>query len=319
MSSPRTVLMFSGQGSHYFQMGRELFENNRVFRDWMMRLNERAEALLNQSVLDAIYSGGKTTNFDRTLLTHPAIFMIEYSLAQCLLESGVMPHLLLGTSLGSFAAAAVAGCIEVDDAMRAVVKQAIAFESCCTPGGMISVLADPALFAEDFLSRHSELAAINFDSHFTVAARDRDVSEIEIELRKRGVTHQRLAVSFAFHSKWIDEARGPFESFMRSMPYTPARLPLACCEQAALLSAIPRDFFWRVVRKPIRLRETVAMLERSGVHRYVDVGPAGTMATFTKYCLPAGSLSTTHAILTPYGRDVGNLSAALSAINGVRS
>lgn len=311
MSVSKTVFMFSGQGSQYFQMGRELFDRNEVFRQCMLRLDALAQKLSAPSVIEAIYSAGKADVFDRTVLTHPAIFMIEYSLAQCLMHAGVMPDMTLGASMGSFAAATVAGCIDVEDSMTAVIRQATVLETCCERGGMIAVLADPALFEELDLGGSCELAAVNFASHFAVSARQADLGEIEAALSMRNVTYQRLAVSVAFHSRWMDQGRAPFESFMRSIRHARGRLPLACCEQAELLTELPDDYFWRTVRQPIRFRETITRLERDGAHRYIDVGPAGTLATFVKYGLPKTSRSTTHAILTPYGRDQDNLAALL--------
>jgi len=153
-------------------MGRELFKTNDIFHDWMIRLDTIAKGLTGDSVIGTLYSDAsrKGDSFDRTLLTHPAIFMVEYSLAQALINAGVLPDMVLGASMGSFAAATVAGFIEVEDALASVVHQAIALEE-CERGGMIAVLADPALFAEDFLSHRSELAAVNFSSHFVISAR----------------------------------------------------------------------------------------------------------------------------------------------------
>jgi len=311
-----TVFMFSGQGSQYYQMGRELYDCDDTFREWMIRLDGIAQEVSGRSVIETLYSGerGKGDPFDRTLLTHPAIFMVEYSLAQSLIHAGVCPDIVLGVSLGSFAAAAVAGFIGVEDALTAVIRQAIALEERCEPGGMTAVLADPALFAEDFLSGRSELAAVNFSSHFVVSARRTELAEIEAALRRRNVGYQRLPVSFPFHSQWIDNAKVPFESFMRSIRRKQGRLPLACCDQGDILSDLSDDYFWNVVRRPIRFHETIARLERQGARRYIDVGPAGTLATFLKYGGPARAKSTAHAILTPYGFDQNNLAALLAAI-----
>jgi acyl transferase domain-containing protein len=302
--------MFSGQGSQYFQMGRPLFDRNQTFRDWMIRLDEMARPLLGSSVLDTLYADGHRRGdvFDRTLLTHPAIFMVEYSLAQCLIDANVQPDMVLGVSVGSFAAAAVAGFIDVEAALTAVIRQAMALEAWSEPGGMIAVLADPALFTEDFLSRRSELAAVNFSSHFVVAATPPALPEIETALEMHNVRYQRLPVSFPFHSRWIDGARGPFVSSMQSIRCTRGTLPLVCCDRTATLSALPDDYFWEVVRHPIRFRETTVRMEQHGAHRYIDVGPSGTLATFLKYGMPAATRSTAHAILTPFGGDEQNLS-----------
>src|SRR4051812_8779412 len=101
--------MFSGQGSQYFHMGRALFEGNATFRHWMTRLDAMVRQSSGASVVETLYSDAnrRSDAFDRTLLTHPAIFMVEVSLAQCLMDAGLQPDLVLGASLGSFAAAAV--------------------------------------------------------------------------------------------------------------------------------------------------------------------------------------------------------------------
>ena len=310
------VFMFSGQGSQYFQMGRELFEKNETFRNWMVRLDDIPRQLAGRSVIEVLYSDlyGKGDPFDRILLTHPAIFMVEYSLAETLIDAGVRPDMVLGVSLGSFAAATVAGFIGLEDALSSVVRQAMTFEEYCEPGGMTAVLADPALFAEEFLSGRCELAAVNFSSHFVVSARCAELAEIEAALDQRNVGYQRLPVSFPFHSQWIDKAKAPFEAFMRSVPRKQGRLPLACCDHSAILSGLSADYFWSVARRPVRFRETTARLEQQGARRYIDVGPSGTLATFLKYGMPATTKSTVHAVLTPFGFDQKNLAALLAVI-----
>jgi len=315
MQISETVFMFSGQGSQYFQMGKELFEKNTTFRNWMLRLEDIARGGIGRSVVETLYSGelGKGDSFDQTVLTHPAIFMVEYSLAQTLIQAGLWPDMVLGVSLGSFAAATVAGCIDVEDALNAVVRQALALEECCERGGMTAVLADPALFDEDFLGSRSELAAVNFSSHFVVSARQAELAEIEDALKQRNIGYQRLPVSVPFHSQWIDKARAPFESFMRSIQRKRGRLPLVCCDQTTVLFDLSDDYFWNVVRHPIRFRETTKRLEQQNARRYIDVGPAGTLATFLKYSMPAITRSTVHAILTPYGFDEKNLAALLAS------
>lgn len=317
MTENGIVFMFSGQGSQYFNMGKALYEGDETFRDWMVRLDGIARRISGRSVSEALYSAerGRGEPFDGLLLSHPAIFMVEYSLAQSLMHAGVRPDMVLGVSMGSFAAAAVAGFIGVEDALTAVIQQATALEERGEPGGMIAILADPALFNEDFLSAHSELAAVNFSSHFVVAARQAELAGIEAVLKKSNVTHQRLPVSFAFHSRWIDEAKAPFVSFMRTIRWGQNRLPMVCCDRTEVLSGLSDEYFWDVVRHPIRFRETIARLEQEGAYRYVDVGPAGTLATFLKYVLPATTKSTVHSILTPFGVDRKNL-AAVSASMG---
>lgn len=310
-----TVFLFSGQGSQYFQMGRELLGENATFRGWMQRMDEMARPLAGQSITAAIYaeSRAKSEPFDRTLLTHPAIFMVEYALAQTLIASGLTPDLVLGVSLGSFVAAAVAGSLTVEEALTAVIAQAKILEESCEPGGMIAILADPALCEEEFLRTRTELVAVNFDSHFVVSAPRADLAAVEAVLKQRNIAHQRLPVSFPFHSRWIETARQPFLAVMRSLRPREPRLPIVCSERAAVVGDLTGDYFWGVVRRPMRFREAIAQLEAGGSRRYIDVGPAGTLATFLRYGILGQSRSTVHPILTPFGADRRNLSALLES------
>jgi acyl transferase domain-containing protein len=316
MRSGQTIFVFSGQGSQYLQMGRALFDRNSTFRERMLALDAVAERLCGRSVIQVLYGveRGKQQVFDRTLLTHPAIFMVEYSLAQSLIHAGVMPDLTWGASVGSFAAAAVAGFVGAEEALAALVEQARALEERCERGGMVAILADSGLFQESFLAARSELAGVNFHSHFIVAAPERELATIKLELQRRGVPHQQLPVSFAFHSRWIDAAREPYESYLRGIGCKSAGMPMMCSESAAVLTQLPRGYFWDAARRPMRFGAATSRLEQSGSHRYIDVGPSGTLATFLKYGLAATSTSTVHTILSPYGRDERNF----AAVTGMR-
>lgn len=310
-----TVFMFSGQGSQYFQMGKALYDSNLHFRDWMARLDDVVRGQVGGSVIETLYSSAnaKGDPFDRTLLTHPAIFMVEYSLAQTLMQAGVWPDMVLGASMGSFAAAAVAGILDAEEALTAVIRQARAVEEHGEPGGMTAILSAPELFEEDFISRHSELAAVNFASHFIISAKRTELAQIEATLKQRHIVYQRLPVSVPFHSQWIDHAKTSFGAFMRSIHCKQGRVPLICSDRATAVSDLPADYFWDVVRNPIRFREAATRLDQERARRFIDIGPAGTLATFLKYSLPKTTRSTVHAILTPFGVDQKNLSALLSS------
>lgn len=312
---PKAVFMFSGQGSQYFHMGRGLFEGCETFRTWMVRLDGMVSQYLGCSVLEALYSDkrGKGDAFDRTRVTHPALFMVEYALARTLCEAGLIPGITLGASIGAAAAATLSGCLEIEDAICLVAQQALSVEETCGAGAMIAVLADSAMFAEPFLSTRSELAGVNLPSHFVVSCAGRHLGPIEFELAQRAISYQRLPVAFGFHSSHIDPARESFLARTRDVRFREAVTPMMCCERASLVSRLPADYFWRVVRNPMRFAEAVLALERQGPHLYIDVGPSGTLATFLKYLLPRETRSAVRAVLTPFGRDLLNLSSILSA------
>lgn len=309
MSAAKTVFMFSGQGSQYFHMGKSLFQDNAVFRTHMTQLDEVVRHLTGQSVVETLYSPANKISmpFDRTLLTHPAIIMVEYALAHTLIDAGIVPDMVLGASLGSFTAACLAGALSINDTLAMAVAHARSLEQTCRAGGMIAILATPDMFGETFLSQYSECAAVNFSSHFVVSAPDADCAMIEKELRQRDIAFQRIPVSFAFHSRWIESARSQFETQTAAIAVSKLHLPMMCCDHASLLTTLEPGHFWNVTRHPIRFSEAITRLETENGYRYIDVGPAGTLAVFLKYLLPSTTTSRVHSILTPYGQDTANL------------
>jgi acyl transferase domain-containing protein len=309
MTTP-TVFMFSGHGSHYFHMGRDLFEQQSDFRRHLLDLDAVARDVANVSVVEVLYDSRRTKSdtFDQTRFSHPAIFMIEYALARTLIDHGVYPDLVLGVSAGTLAAITIAGCIDPADALRAAIKQAEAFELFCPSGGMLAVAEDGERLARDkrFCER-SEIAAYNFEASAVISAPAEVLVDVEACLRQDNALYQKLAVSRAFHSRWIDGAKDVCDQIVLDIGIRRQHIPFVCCASSATLHAFTHEDMWRVMREPIRFKQTVSMLDRQGHFRYIDVGPSGTLATLLKYSLPKGSSADIVPIMSPFSHDMRNL------------
>ncbi len=312
----KTVLLFSGQGSQYYQMGRSLYEQNPVFRASMDRLDRLAQAMLGRSVVQALYGAhGKGEPFDDIGLTHPAIFMVEVALAETIVDLGVRPDCTLGASLGTFAALVLAGCLSAEDGLGLVIRQALAIEADCPGGGMIAVLGSPELYERSpFLQARAQLAGQNFASHFVLSAPRDNLAAIQSFLARQGVAQQALPVHYPFHSIWIDPLRERLGQACASGAIRLGDTPVWCCASGGVLRDIPGDYFWRVARDDIGFMRTIALLEQAGPFDYVDAGPSGTLATFLKYLLPPGSASRSFSLMSPYGSDAESLAAAAAQL-----
>jgi len=298
-----TVLMFSGQGSQYYGMGSELYEHEPVFRQTMGRLDAVAAARLGSSVVELLYHSGrkKSEPFDDLARSSAAIFMVEYALACTLAASGVAPRQVLGVSLGMFAAASVAGALAPEAALAAVLDQAGIIERSCAPGAMLGVLASPALYEQHpKLFRHSELAGISGPGHSVLACPASEVRCIVDFLRTNKVAFQQMPVGYAFHSRWIDPAREGCMALYAALPWQAPRLPLVCCAAHGVLDQLSPDRLWAALRLPIQLASTIGSLEAGGPRRYLDAGPASTLATMLGYVLGPTSTSGLFKILSMF-------------------
>ncbi|MDM8550776.1 ACP S-malonyltransferase [Desulfobacterales bacterium HSG2] len=300
------VFMFSGQGSQYYNMGGELFEKNDLFQREMRLLDALAADLLGESVLDRIYDRNrrKRDTFDRLLYTHPALFMQQYALARTLSETGIKPDFVMGTSMGEFVSAAVAGILSSEDALRAVIRQAEDLEEYCPRGGMLAVLHNPELYDRTPLLReNSEMAGVNFDSHFVVSGTPEGLQRISDFLREKAIAYLLLPLTVATHSSFIDRASPSYRAFLRQLSFNMPEIPFISCSRASLLKEIPSDYLWEVAREPIRFQESIRNSETRGSHIWLDLGPSGTLANFVSYNLDKGSDSVYMSILTPFGND----------------
>lgn len=308
MNKP-TIFLFSGQGTHYYQMGREFFEKEKTFKKWMLIGNDLFYRTTGIDLLKELYDENHKISelFNKTLLTHSAIFLFEYALSQVLLEKGIFPDYVLGASLGEFVAAAVSEALSFEAALLAVIRQAESLEQYCPNGGMLAILGPVELYQEKPIAALSELAGVNFSKHFVVSGKQKDLAAIEFFLKEKGVVAQSLAVSHGFHSSYIDAAKNIYLEKIKDLSLNKLKVPWISCSKAQTLSAITKEHLWDVVRQPILFQKTIQQLEAIGNYTYLDLGTSGTLATFVKYNLLPPSGSQVMPLLTPFGSHLHKL------------
>lgn len=303
------VFMFSGQGSQYYSMGKELFLNNPLFKEWMLKLDNIYYNLSGSSVIDNMYvSNNIKERFDNIFHTHPAIFMLEYSLAQVLLHNGIYPEYVLGSSLGEFAACAVSGVMDFTEAMECIYQQAQIVKEKCCEGRMLAILNNYSSFHDvSVLHNNSELASVNFESHFVVSGKTESISEIKNYLKENRCAHQLLPVKYAFHSSLIEAAASDYKQFLRHRVFKNPQVKYVSCSCEKNTSPCDTEFLWNVVRYPMDIRNSVLNIENKEDLIYIDLGPMGTFGNFIKYNIGDKYNSQIFTIVTPFSNDNKNL------------
>ncbi|MEJ2621376.1 MAG: acyltransferase domain-containing protein [Candidatus Thiodiazotropha sp.] len=306
-----TVFMYSGQGSQYYHMARELYEKDSQFKSDLHMLDLIFSRLIGTSVLDAIYDKRFTKDipFTRMLYTHSAIYMIEYCLTKLLNRQNIYADYYLGASLGEFSAMSLAANTAPQDVIQMLVSQSQLCESQLSKGGMLAVFGPADI--RDLLLSYSpslELAADNFNNHFVVCGDGIALQAAKEFLNKYKILNQEVAVSFAYHSSQFDSLKHKFKNclFDREVHFhTPC---ISCSKRKILRSGYP-GLTWEVIRKPINFAETFSNFAKRGEFQFIDLGPSGTLSIFAKNIIASQNLhSNHHSILTPYGSDVDNLS-----------
>ena len=139
----QVIFMFSGQGSQYANMGRELYEVEPKFKQHVDSCAEILQPHLGVDIRSLIYPKQEeiktaSKQLQQTSFTQSALFVTEYALAQLLLSWGVRPEAMIGHSIGEYVAATIAGVFSLEDALKIVAKRGQLMQQLPT-GSMLAI------------------------------------------------------------------------------------------------------------------------------------------------------------------------------------
>lgn len=301
------VLLFSGQGSHYRGMGRELFEQHPKFKSSLERMDKVVRKQLNSSLIDELYTKNEEP-FEELLITHPAIVAVEIALYEVIMDMGIKPDFVSGNSLGEFAAGVANGIWDATAAIEAAVEQAKSICRSAIDGGMLAVLTEEEKVKALYLRHQLFLASNNFSGHFTLSGKIRDLELFEQELSKLGINFFRLPVTSPFHSPLLEQASVDFSQYTASASVLGKPKPgFISGFTGKEMEVLTEDYFWEVVSQYTNFPGTVNFFESKGSCLYIDMGPSGTSAAFVKYNLQSDSNSEIFQIMSPYKGEMKQL------------
>ncbi|MHC5730470.1 MAG: acyltransferase domain-containing protein, partial [Nostoc sp.] len=142
-SEREIVFMFPGQGSQYVEMGRELYQTEPIFREQVDLCCQLLQPHIGLDLRSLIYQGESESEataekLQQTDITQPALFVIEYALAQLWMSWGISPSAMIGHSIGEYVAACLAGVMSLEDALALVAARGRLMQQ-LPSGAMLSV------------------------------------------------------------------------------------------------------------------------------------------------------------------------------------
>jgi acyl transferase domain-containing protein/NAD(P)H-dependent flavin oxidoreductase YrpB (nitropropane dioxygenase family) len=283
LPAPRLAFVFPGQGAQYAGMGRELCEAFPSFRQTVDRLAGVADFDLRALLVAADDEALRNTRWQQ-----PALFVLEYGLAQVFLELGLRPDALAGHSLGELAALAVAGVLAPEDAFRLVDQRARAMDTVAAseadPGAMLAV-GLPLDQAERRLVRYPALVITNDNSprQLVVGGPIPAIAALQAELDSEGCWNRRLRVSMAFHSPIMQPTRAKLEPHLAAMEVRAPRIPVMANTTAQLFPDDPaaiRALIVGQLEAPVLWRQGIEALSRDlRIGAFLELGPKDTLAS----------------------------------------
>lgn len=275
---PRVAFLFSGQGGHRPGMARGLLDTSRAFRRAVERADAALGTSLGASISDVLLSDDAGL-LKRTEIAQPVQVAVQCALVDLWRTFGVVPDMVLGHSLGEYAAAYAAGVFALEDAVRAAAARGRALAALPAGGTMASVIADPEALEAELRRSEGRITVAAYNGAPGNVSLSGEAAALEASLARldgTGARTRMLDIPFAAHSPRVESAVGPLEAALSKLPMHPARIPVVSTVTGATAegAALARPRYWGDnLRAPVRFAEAARVLAGTDVTHALELGP----------------------------------------------
>jgi len=274
----RIVFMFPGQGSQYYKMGAELYEEEQYFKEIIDQGFEILSEIDKINYKEILFHHTDNSLLNTTEYTQPILFLFEYALAKTFIKWGIQPDYLIGHSLGEYVAAAVSEVFSFSDALKLIVKRGKLMSS-LDEGVMLSIQADYEKFDKTVLTGIS-LAAVNSPGNFVMSGTQDEIAKIQAFCHLNEISCVQLKTSHAFHSRMMLPIVDELQEYLLSITLNKPAIPYISNVSGQLITdaeATSSDYWIKHLLEPVYYAKGLKTLTNMGNTVFIEVGPGKTL------------------------------------------
>ena len=279
--APRVAWQFTGQGSQYVGMGRQLYETQPVFRDAVDQCDAQLKLLRDGSLLSVLFDDdSERPAINNTHWTQPAIFALQMGLAKLLESWNMTPDVVLGHSVGQYAAACVAHIMTWDDGLRLIAERGRLIGELPTGGEMLAVFAPAEAVQSAIVATPKVSIAAHNGTHIVISGDETEIRRIDKDFIERGIRTRKLTTSHAFHSHLMDPVLDPFAAIADQVDFQTASMPLVCNVTGQVLptdKVLDGAYWAEHIRQAVRFAPSVEALSDLNCDLLIELGPQSVL------------------------------------------
>ncbi len=297
MEKRRLAYVFSGNGSQWWGMGRYLLLTEAAFRNEVVRIDNMARKMTGRSLTEDFLAGAQVSRMHEATTGQLALFAFQMGMVKLLEYWGIKADAVIGHSVGEIAAAASAGILTCEDAVRLVILRS-RLQSQQEGKGAMALVYLPESSVRPLLSGKFEkiyISGSNSPESTNISGDKFLIRDFMEFCSGESIEAFPIDVGIAYHSPHLENISEELvEKIGLLTPYS-SSIPMYSTVTACRLEKdeCTSSYWGRNLCRPVRFAEAVQCMIAEGISHFVEISPHTVLLRSIRECIKVAGIKCT--------------------------